>query len=555
MSRISILIQVIFVIGGIIPIAQAQTTSDVILTVSGEAEMVFDWTTDRCDDEDIPDLPARAFRDADEQVQLIATHFVARRSIGDDLDTVEHDCRIIANSVYDADPSQYSDKEWLASFFTEDGETIYALQHNEYQGHTHTGQCPSGDYFDCWYNSITLAISEDRGESFANITTPPNHLVASSPYPYEGGAGPYGVFEASNMIRAEDGYIYSIIRIDEYKSERQRVCLMRTNNIADPTSWRAWDGEAFTLPLPRPYTAPSDDPQAQYCAPLAQDQIGVMNQSLTYNTFLEQYVLVGLSADRLDNREVWGIYYAFSDDLITWSHRQLLMEVELPWTYEWGDDDPILYPSLIDPDSTSRNFATTDQDAYLYFTQFNYNRGQMTLDRDLVRIPVRFEWLESAVMDLPEYEVSFSGQVPDDATGALVGYRVNTECECNGIADFSLYGIRYEESGNSQNIVPNAVFAQDLVNWNIRGNGDVVLQPSDLGDGQMLDVTVTTNQISALNGAVFSVEAGADYTVTFVADVELTTTDSGYFVLIFLGANGEIQRQLIAIVPTDDVLP
>ena len=31
--------------------------------IIGAAETVFDWTTDRCESEDIPDLPARAFRD------------------------------------------------------------------------------------------------------------------------------------------------------------------------------------------------------------------------------------------------------------------------------------------------------------------------------------------------------------------------------------------------------------------------------------------------------------------------------------------------------------
>jgi hypothetical protein len=53
----------------------AQSTplsSDITISVSGDAKIVFDWTTDRCDDEDIPDLPARAFRDDSEQVQLIA---------------------------------------------------------------------------------------------------------------------------------------------------------------------------------------------------------------------------------------------------------------------------------------------------------------------------------------------------------------------------------------------------------------------------------------------------------------------------------------------------
>ncbi|MEO0598994.1 MAG: hypothetical protein AAF126_22980, partial [Chloroflexota bacterium] len=74
---------------------------------------IFDWTTDRCDDEDIPDLPARAFRDANDQVQLIATHFVGRRKIGPTLNDITHDCNIVAHPVNNPDPAQFADKEWL----------------------------------------------------------------------------------------------------------------------------------------------------------------------------------------------------------------------------------------------------------------------------------------------------------------------------------------------------------------------------------------------------------------------------------------------------------
>jgi len=87
---------------------------------------------------------------------------------------------------------------------------------------------------------------------------------------------------------------------------------------------------------------------------------------------------------------VWGFYYAFSTDLIHWTRRQLLFETVLTPLYQPGDPDPIAYPSLLDPDSPTRNFETTDQTAYLYFTLFYYQNSQMTWDRDLVRVPVQF---------------------------------------------------------------------------------------------------------------------------------------------------------------------
>jgi hypothetical protein len=73
---------------------------------------------------------------------------------------------------------------------------------------------------------------------------------------------------------------------------------------------------------------------------------------------------------------------------VNWTHRKLLMEVELPWTV----DDPAqvndLYPALLDPESGSRNFETTGPTAYLYFTRNNF--GHTSLDRDLMRVPVAF---------------------------------------------------------------------------------------------------------------------------------------------------------------------
>ena len=38
---------------------------DLSIEVSGMEEVVFDWTNDRCEDENIPDIAARAFRDAE----------------------------------------------------------------------------------------------------------------------------------------------------------------------------------------------------------------------------------------------------------------------------------------------------------------------------------------------------------------------------------------------------------------------------------------------------------------------------------------------------------
>jgi hypothetical protein len=356
---------------------------NITLVTTGDAEVVFDWSNDRCEDFDIPDLPARAFRDADGNVQLLSSHLDNRRFIGPNLNEVRRDCQVIMRSAHDSDPSKYNDNEWLASTYTEDGQIIYAVIHQEYHGWEHGETCP-GENFACWYNALTMAISTDGGISYQDMAESPAHLIATLPVPYEAGAGPYGIFEPSNIIK-KDGFHYLFVRIDEYKSDSQRICLMRTDDLSDPASWRAWDGSDFTVEFHSPYL---DEPKtARACAGLDSD-IGMLGASITYNTALNLYVLVGLSTDNFSSdREIWGVMYAYSDDLIHWERRILLFEAELPWTYQPGDGNVYLYPSLIDPDSPSRNFETTDETAYLYLTRFHED---FHLNRDLIRIPVQF---------------------------------------------------------------------------------------------------------------------------------------------------------------------
>lgn len=367
------------------PMPTATPYPPAILVTNGEAEIVFDWTDDRCEDFDIPDLPAHAFRDADGNVQLLSTHLDNRRFIGPNLNEVKRDCQVVMRSPHDGDPSKFNDNTWLASPYTEDGQTIYAIIHQEFHGWEHGEACP-GENYSCWYNALLMGISTDGGVTYKSLGEPPSNLVAALPIPYEAGAGPYGVFEPSNIIK-KDGYYYLFVRIDEYKSDAQRVCLMRTDNLNNPASWRAWDGSDFTIETVNPYTEPEKAKSARKCAGM-DSNLGMVETSITFNTYLNRYVMVGISTDNFSSsREIWGVMYALSDDLIHWDRRTLLFEMELPWTYQPGDGNIYLYPSLIDPDSPSRNFETADDTAYIYLTRFYED---FHLHRDLVRIPVQF---------------------------------------------------------------------------------------------------------------------------------------------------------------------
>jgi hypothetical protein len=65
------------------------------ITLAGvrSAETIYRYTTDHCDPYEIPDAPARAFRDAQGTVNLVVGVDKTRRWIGPSLDSVVHHVR------------------------------------------------------------------------------------------------------------------------------------------------------------------------------------------------------------------------------------------------------------------------------------------------------------------------------------------------------------------------------------------------------------------------------------------------------------------------------
>jgi hypothetical protein len=387
--------QVVFLLAAVFVVLylfRGEGTNRVTLKIAGPEQTVFNWNRDRCEGLDIPDAPARAFRNADGQVVLISSHFVTRRAVGPNLDLVRLQCPVVMSSAEDPDPAKFNDREWLTAPYTLDGRTVYALVHEEYEGYTHPGPCDPKDHLKCWFNSITLAVSRDGGATFSHAP-PPADVVASVPYRYVPNVAFYGVFQPSNIVRRDDGYYYSLVHVEKYKDQQPGSCLIRTRRLSDPRSWRAWDGAGFTVTFVDPYSEPPPPPGGHICQPVSPNEIASMTESLTFNTYLDKFILVSatLDHDPVRRRVVWGFYFSLSKDLINWTHRKLFKEVELLQSYRCGDRNPVYYPSLLDPASTSRNFETTGRRPYLYFVRYRYANCETTLNRDLVRVPIEID--------------------------------------------------------------------------------------------------------------------------------------------------------------------
>ncbi len=380
------------------------------IVVTGPEEVVFDWTTDRCEPENIPDIAARAYRTADGEVHLTIGHWNTYSMVGPSLDELTSDCSTIQmSSDYDPDPAQFDDSEWMGAPFTLDGERIYAVVHNEYRGDTHTrarpGQCPSGQRLPCLDTSFTMAVSTDGGDSFTEIAPPPNHLIATLPYQYIDDSVPSGIRQPSNIIEGPNGFFYLFGNVSDQPAEDQWVCAMRTDDLADPSSWRFWDGNDFTGVWKNPYLQPVD-PVADKCAPLALPQLGGgVNEGVVFDEALGLYVMVGAAASPGGADPDWGFYYSTSPDLVNWSVRRLLIDLPINPSVDDPDNDTVhAYPTIIDPDSDSLNFSTSDGRMYLYVSRFNF--GGNSLDRDLLRFPIEVVGVE---VDAPDWTFDGDG--------------------------------------------------------------------------------------------------------------------------------------------------
>src|SRR3954449_1957824 len=150
----------------------------VTVTVTGPEQTVYDWTTMRCDDFDIADGVAEAFRDATNRVQLISASGESRRMVGPDLNNLTRDCNTVFSSNHDPNPGHYDDVHWLAGTYTENGQDVYALVHNEYHGFEHPGACQTGVVRKCHQAGTTFAVSHDAGTTYT-APAPPDNLVAT----------------------------------------------------------------------------------------------------------------------------------------------------------------------------------------------------------------------------------------------------------------------------------------------------------------------------------------------------------------------------------------
>ena len=325
------------------------------------------------------------------------------------------------------DPSRYQGQEYITAPYVSDATTFPGARPRGLRqegirllprGVSRRGSCrqsvldaahSASEAENCWMSATVFNVSTDGGRCYAPVSVsgdtcvftpaesrPPSQRITSLPDRYANNWGHRGLGAPTNVVYdpAHD-YFYFFVRspsidpaaptpwsdevMPAYRDQQPGECLVRTHDISDPSSWRAWDGEGnsawdadgFSVRFIDPYTD-AQLPARHRCQPVATDVIGTLTTSLTFNTYFGKYMLIGLLRYDVGTYDQ-ALYYSLSSNLIDWSQPQAL-----------ADDDegcanayPIVYPSIIDADDPAsvpaatgpRNFDHPDQAAFLYYSR------------------------------------------------------------------------------------------------------------------------------------------------------------------------------------------
>jgi hypothetical protein len=351
----------------------------------GPEVVMFKWDPVTCGKNIIPDAPARAFVRADGKIYLYATTADNWFLLGQSFGELRTSC---ATSLRSSDyAEQRLGKVWLEATYTEDGRNIAGLASQDLRETLKDRGCePSGNAPRCWLNNIIALWSSDMGETFAPLAPERRVIATLGQADHANNQSRFGYFTTSNIV-GRGGFYYVFMYAQGEGVQEAGNCLFRTSTPLDPSSWRGWNGEDFTI-VPR-----LEQGRVGACKPVAPKTLTHEVRSLSYVSKYKIWVAVSTNRLKLasDDKPIPGFYLSMSTDLLEWGAPSRIMES--PTRARVDSPERVTnYPSIIDPDSRSRNFDTIDgPNPVLLYTVHHLKNGQGTMNRDLVYVPLRIE--------------------------------------------------------------------------------------------------------------------------------------------------------------------
>lgn len=352
------------------------------VSIAGAETTVFDWSRDRCNDEDIPDAPFRPVRLGDGQIFAMAAHYNNFSFKGKSFDSLRKNCRSVYRGVDDPRPEKFEGRVWLMSFWTNDGIRIAALGHNEYQASRFPGRCAFNSLSKCNYDSIRSFASKDAGTTFSPHS---DSLVVAPVYAFDRDHGKIrGFLHPSNIIEFRSEYFALIQAMEDFPQEGGQ-CLIKTESPFSGV-WKLLTREGWISTKMNPYD--KNLPPTTPCMKLR----GLEGNVWSILRHISTGMIIALTTKQSKNSNMVNLSVSVSYDLINWSHSQSFYSFVPAWSATCDNKERYSYPSLVDTKSNSPNFDTVGSDATLFLVKIHMNDCRMTLKRDLISIPVRLDW-------------------------------------------------------------------------------------------------------------------------------------------------------------------
>jgi hypothetical protein len=341
---------------------------------------------------DLPDTPARAFVDESTgETVLITVDSTSRLSRGMGLLNTSRNCPIVWNSTGSRDPALYATNDgFLDAVHSFGNGTVVALLHDEYPGMNYNN-CNIVPFVwpGCWTVSMSLAVSQDWGRTWAHSAPPPSNLVAAVPYPYQpSGNVIFGWGDSGGITpHPSDGFFYVAVNNRmAFGLQSNGTCVMRSDSLLDPHSWRAWNGSAFSVPFVSAYASPPVDAREHICTvlePFMPTPCTVLGT--TFSSYLFAFVAtISCWHDAQPGPNDPNFYWTTSVDFVHWSPAQVLFRPPSPPGTQF-----YLYPALLDAEAPGRgdyNYATIGQNAtltYVRVTSSLYQQGRQLMGVNL----------------------------------------------------------------------------------------------------------------------------------------------------------------------------
>ncbi|HEY6303287.1 MAG TPA: hypothetical protein VIX14_09495 [Terriglobales bacterium] len=354
---------------------------------------VFETPRQSCDSSDIPDAMARAFRDNQGMIHLVAASSELFQNIGPTLESVQHSCEVGYHSAIDGNPADFNDSVWIDSFYTFDGQNIAGLGHTEYHGWVHPGECnaPPPNFIECEYDADTFHHSSDGGYHF-DSPKPPANFLAGIPYQYKVDRGPMGYSVDSNIIEL-GGWYYAMVtswawplnctgQTGAHRCLTSGAAPMRTINVFDASSWRGWSGTDFSVSFVDPYPSPVEHPQEHVYTPVQYMDV-VTGINILQGSDLVVAVLWNPWTNEYGAK---GFYLSTSTDMVNWTKPTLVATLDQFLDREPKGSWSYAYFSLIDPAAPDMNFSIIGDHPYLYYVRFANNGSSRVLFRQGIEL-------------------------------------------------------------------------------------------------------------------------------------------------------------------------